>query len=149
MGSGLIIEIILTAGGASSSDVFTISSTSSDHSDRGRDSRLTNKEFEMDSFCAWDGDTLVLNILGKPGSNRDAIGKVKSLQLKVSVTASPVAGRATDHMVRFLAREFGVNVSDITVVFGRFNVNKQLRIKSPKKLPAVVSKHLSQLPLID
>ena len=31
----------------------------------------------MDSFCAWDGETLVLNILGKPGSNRDAIGKVK------------------------------------------------------------------------
>ncbi len=102
----------------------------------------------MDSFCAWDGDTLVLNILGKPGSNRDAIGKVKGRQLKVSVTASPVAGRATDHMVRFLAGEFGVSVHDIEVVFGRFNVNKQLRIRSPKKLPSVVSKHLSQMRLI-
>lgn len=102
----------------------------------------------MDSFCAWDGDTLVLNILGKPGSNRDAIGKVKGDQLKVSVTASPVAGRATDHMVRFLAEEFGVAVKDIQVVFGRFNVNKQLRIRSPKKLPAVVNKHLSQIRLL-
>ena len=102
----------------------------------------------MDSFCAWDGETLVLNILGKPGSNRDAIGKVKGAQLKVSVTASPVSGRATDHMVRFLAQEFGVKITDIQVVFGRFNVNKQLRIRAPKKLPAVISKHLSQIPLL-
>jgi hypothetical protein len=28
-------------------------------------------------------------------------------------------------------------VADIDVVFGRENVNKQLRIKAPKKLPAV------------
>ena len=110
--------------------------------------RVTNTDFALDSFCAWDGDTLVLNILGKPGSNRDAIGKVKGKQLKVSVTASPVAGRATDHMVRFLAEEFGVSIKDIQVVFGRFNVNKQLRIRSPKKLPAVISKHISQIPLL-
>ncbi len=95
------------------------------------------------SFCAWDGDTLVLNILGTPGAKQDAIGKPKGNQLKVSVTAAPVAGRATDHMVRFLAKEFGVAVNDIEVVFGRFNVNKQLRIKSPKQLPAVISKELS------
>ncbi len=117
--------------------------TKSDAGDRAAD-----KGFVMDSFCAWDGETLVLNILGKPGANRDAIGKAKGKQLKVSVTASPVAGRATDQMVRFLAKEFGVAIKDIQVVFGRFNVNKQLRIKSPKKLPSVISKHLSQLPLI-
>ncbi|HJV73447.1 MAG TPA: DUF167 family protein [Noviherbaspirillum sp.] len=98
----------------------------------------------MDGFCAWDGETLVLNILGTPGANRDAIGKPKGHQLRVSVTAAPVAGRATDHMVRFLAREFGVAVNDIEVVFGRFNVNKQLRIRAPKNLPSVISKHLSQ-----
>ena len=109
---------------------------------------MKDREFAIDSFCAWDGDTLVLNILGKPGSNRDVIGKVKGKQLKVSVTASPVAGRATDHMVRFLAEEFGVSSKDIQVVFGRFNVNKQVRIRSPKKLPAVISKHLSQIRLL-
>jgi uncharacterized protein (TIGR00251 family) len=97
----------------------------------------------MSSFCAWDEETLVLNILGKPSAKQDAIGKAKGNQLKISVTASPVAGRATDHMVRFLAKEFGVTISDIEVVFGRFNVNKQLRIKLPKNLPSVIGKHLS------
>lgn len=96
----------------------------------------------MNSFCAWDGETLVLNILGTPGAKQDVIGKAKGNQLKISVTAAPVAGRATDHMVRFLAAQFGVSISDIDVVFGRFNVNKQLRIKSPRKLPSVIHKHL-------
>jgi uncharacterized protein (TIGR00251 family) len=103
-----------------------------------------NKRLDIKSFCAWDGETLVLNILGAPGAKKDAIGKPKGNQLKVSVTAAPVAGRATDHMVRFLAEEFGVTIKDIIVVFGRMNVNKQLRINSPKSLPAIISKHLSQ-----
>ena len=90
-----------------------------------------------DSFFAWDGDVLIVNILGKPAASKDAIGKPKGTQLKISVTAAPVAGKATDHMVRFLAPLFGVAVVDIEVVFGRENVNKQLRIKAPKKLPAV------------
>ena len=90
-----------------------------------------------DSFFAWDGDTLIVNILGKPSASKDAIGKPKGTQLKVSVTAAPKDGRATDYMVRFLAPQFGVAVSDIEVVFGQENVNKQLRIHAPKKLPAV------------
>lgn len=98
---------------------------------------------DLDSFCAWDGETLVLNILGTPNASRDAIGKPKGLQLCISVTAVPVRGRATDHMVRFLAENFGVTPADIQVVFGRFNVNKQMRIKSPKQLPAVIARHLA------
>lgn len=86
----------------------------------------------------------MLNILGTPGAKKDAIGKGKGFQLCVSVTAAPVAGRATDHMVRFLAREFGVATKDIEVVFGRFNINKQLRIQSPKIVPAVISKELAR-----
>lgn len=90
-----------------------------------------------DRFYAWDGDTLVVNILGKPSASRDAIGKPKGPQLKVSVTATPKNGKATDHMVRFLAPLFGVPVSQIAVVFGRESVHKQLRITAPTLLPAV------------
>lgn len=90
-----------------------------------------------DNFFAWDGDTLVVNILGQPGAARDAIGKPQGTQLKVSVTAAPVAGKATDHMVRFLAPLFGVSVARIEVVFGQENIHKQLRIKAPTRLPAV------------
>jgi len=91
------------------------------------------------SFYYWEGDTLVLNVLGTPSAKQDKIGKPKGNQLKISVTAEPTNGKATDHMVRFLAKQFDVSVKDIEVVFGQMNINKQLRIKSPKKLPAVIT----------
>jgi uncharacterized protein (TIGR00251 family) len=90
-----------------------------------------------DTFFGWDGEVLVLNVLGKPSASKDAIGKPKGTQLKISVTAAPKDGKATDYMVRFLAPLFDVAVADIEVVFGQENVNKQLRIRAPKKLPAV------------
>lgn len=96
----------------------------------------------MSGFCAWDGEVLVLNILGTPAAKQDNIGKVKGNQLKISVTAAPEGGRATDYMVRFLAKVFDVKVNAIEVVFGQCNVNKQLRITAPRKLPAVIESYL-------
>ena len=90
-------------------------------------------------FYEWDGDVLVVNILGTPSAKRDAVGKPKGNQLKVSVTAAPVAGKATDHMVRFLAKEFGVSVKDIEVVYGRESIHKQLRFKNLSQLPTGVA----------
>ncbi len=95
---------------------------------------------DMKSFYAWDGDILVLNILGTPSAKKDSIGKPKGNELKISVTAAPVGGRATDYMVKWLAKEFDVSKSDIEVVFGRMNIHKQLRIKNPKKLIRVIEK---------
>ena len=104
----------------------------------------SEKGMPLDSFCAMDGATLVLNVLGTPSAGCDAIGQPKGKQLRISVTATPVAGRATDHMVRYLAGEFGVTPDAIEVVFGRYNINKQLRIRAPQSLPAVIAKHLAQ-----
>ncbi len=86
-------------------------------------------------FYEWDGDVLVLNILGTPMAKQDAILKPKGNQFKVSVKAQPQNGRATDYMVEFLAKEFGVSSSAIEVVYGRESIHKQLRIKAPKKVP--------------
>jgi uncharacterized protein YggU (UPF0235/DUF167 family) len=106
-------------------------------SPRSRDGRESK-------FFWWEENILVVNILGKPSARSDCIGKPKGHQLKVSVTAAPKLGRATDHMVRFLAEEFGVPVAAITVVYGRMSVNKPLRIEAPTKLPSVIR----QLPLL-
>jgi len=94
-------------------------------------------------FCYFDGEVLVLNVLGTPSAKRDVIGKPKADQLKISVTAEPANGKATYYMVSFLAREFGVKTSQIEVVFGLMNINKQLRITAPKKLPPVIAEFLA------
>jgi hypothetical protein len=92
----------------------------------------------MPSFCHWEGDTLVLNILGRPRAKKTKIGKVIGKQLEIHVAENPVRGKATAHMVDFLAGEFQVPRSAITVVFGVYNVNKQLRITAPQRLPSVI-----------
>jgi hypothetical protein len=98
----------------------------------------------MKSFCSWDGITLTLNVLGNPSSKKTCIGKVKGNQLKVSVNAQPVNGQATDYLVQYLAKEFCVKIKDITVVYGHTQINKQLKILAPKKLPKIISDELER-----
>jgi uncharacterized protein YggU (UPF0235/DUF167 family) len=99
----------------------------------------------MSSFCEWDGDTLVLNILGRPRAKKTKIGKVVGRQLEIHVAENPVRGKATAHLVTFLAGEFDVAESAITVVFGVYNVNKQIRVTAPTNLPAVIAKQRTML----
>ncbi len=98
---------------------------------------MQHRNITGDSFFCWDDDVLVVNVLGKPGAKVNAIGEPLGNQLRISVKAKPEHGKATDHMVKFLAPLFGVRVADIEVVFGQENVNKQLRIRAPTVLPAV------------
>lgn len=91
-------------------------------------------------FFEWQGDVLVLNVLGTPSAKQDKILKPKGTQLKVSIKKAPEDGKATDYMVKFLANEFGVSANDIEVVYGMTSINKQLRIKSPAKLPSIIVK---------
>ena len=93
-----------------------------------------------DKWAWWEDDVLVFNVLGKPSAKVTKIGKPFGNQLKISVAARPINGKATDHLVKFLANEFDVKIKDIEVVFGRMNVNKQLRVNNPNKLPSVFSK---------
>ncbi|AGX87378.1 DUF167 domain-containing protein [Candidatus Symbiobacter mobilis] len=88
------------------------------------------------AWCSWDGDTLMLNVLGHAGARRDAIGKPHGDVLKVSVAAAPEQGRATEAMQRFLAAQFGVPVGKVELEFGRTSPRKRFRIQCPTRWPA-------------
>jgi len=90
-------------------------------------------------FYHFEGDDLILNVLGTPSAKMDKIGKVRGDELKITVKAAAEDGKATDYMVKFLAKEFGVKRSAITVVFGQTSIHKQFCIASPTKLPEVVN----------
>jgi len=92
----------------------------------------------MSSFYQWEENILVLNILGRPCAKRNAIGKVIGKRLEIHVAADPVRGKATAHMVQFLTEEFQVPKSAIKVVYGVYNVKKQVRITAPKQLPSFI-----------
>ena len=95
---------------------------------------------KMNSFYSWEKDILRLNVLGTPGAKQNKIGKIKGHQLKVSVNCAAEKGKATQCMIKFLAKEFKVKTSDITLVFGQTSINKQFLIRAPKQLPSCIDK---------
>ena len=84
-----------------------------------------------------DENTLVFNVLGTPSSKKTQFLKPYGNQLKISVAAAAEKGKATKHLIKFLAKEFGVRQNDVELIFGLTTTSKQFRIHNPKKLPEV------------
>jgi len=55
--------------------------------------------------------------------------------IRVRITAPPVEGKANDHLVRFLAKRFGVHRRDVTLLSGESGRDKRVRIASARPDP--------------
>lgn len=55
--------------------------------------------------------------------------------LKVRLTSPPVDGQANNHLIAYLAELFGVPKNCVILEQGANSRRKQLRIRSPIKLP--------------
>lgn len=88
----------------------------------------------------WQGGVLVLTVRVQPKASKDEIiGPCDDGQggqsLKIRITAPPVDGKANAHLVKFLAKSFGVAKSRVQVAAGETGRNKRICITTPKKLP--------------
>lgn len=92
-----------------------------------------------EAFFSWHNETLTLRIYVQPRASRDEIVGPHGASLKVRITAPPVDGKANEHLLKFLAKEFGVPRKQIVITTGTQGRQKQLRIKGPLRLPATVS----------
>ncbi len=90
------------------------------------------------SWYRWDGEDLLLNLRIQPRAGKDAFADPCGDYLKVRITAAPVEGKANAHLIRFLARAFGVPQQQISLQTGGNTRNKGLRIHAPKKFPIPV-----------
>lgn len=82
----------------------------------------------------------MLTLRVQPKASRDEIiGPCDDAQggesLKVRITAPPVDGKANAHLIKFLAKAFGVAKSRVSVVSGDSGRNKRVQVISPTKLP--------------
>ena len=87
-------------------------------------------------FYQWEGDDLLISIRVQPKSSRDEIIGAYDDALKIRITAAPVDGKANSHLVKYLARTFGVAKSRVELISGDNSRNKRVRIQSPATLPA-------------
>jgi len=84
----------------------------------------------------WQGDDLLLWVRAQPRASRDALVGPYGDALKVQITAPPVEGKANEHLIRFLAKAFGVPRMQVELLSGESGRNKRFRISSPATLPA-------------
>jgi uncharacterized protein (TIGR00251 family) len=91
------------------------------------------------SYYQWQGEQLILNLKIQPKASRDEIigpyGEGDDARLKVCITAPPVDGKANEHLIKFIAKQFGVPRSAIELLSGESGRNKRIAITSPKQIP--------------
>lgn len=89
---------------------------------------------------SWDEDRLTLNVRVQPRASKDEITGIHGTHFKVRITAPPVDGRANEHLLRFLAGEFGVPKSRISLIGGEGSREKRILILAPTRLPRDINR---------
>jgi uncharacterized protein (TIGR00251 family) len=89
-------------------------------------------------WARWDGADLILQVRVQPRASRDAVVPEPG-RLRIRITAPPVDGAANEHLVRFLAGEFGVPPSRVALIRGATGREKTLRIVAPARIPPVLA----------
>ena len=90
------------------------------------------------SWYRWEGRDLLLYLRIQPRAARDEFAGPQGDCFKAGITASPVAGKANAHLIRFLAKSFGVTQHQVRLQTGGNSRIKGLRIQAPKKCPRPV-----------
>ncbi|HEX22090.1 MAG TPA: YggU family protein, partial [Chromatiales bacterium] len=85
----------------------------------------------MSDFYRWEGDALTLNVRVQPRASRDEIVGPLGDSLKVRITTPPVDGKANTHLIKYLAKTFGVPRTRVTLLGGERGRDKRLRIDAP------------------
>ena len=86
----------------------------------------------------WEGNTLLLSLRVQPRASRDEFVAPHGEDYKVRITAPPVDGKANEHLIRFLAKAFGVSRSQVTLESGESGRNKRFRIQAPTRFPVPI-----------
>ena len=83
----------------------------------------------------WQNEDLILQVQIQARARRDEIYSVVGERLKIRITAPPVDGRANAHLITFLAKQFGVAKSAVTLLQGERGKTKVICVRAPTKIP--------------
>lgn len=89
------------------------------------------------------GKVLRLRIYTQPKASRDEIVGLHGDELKVAITAPPVDGKANAHIIKFMAKEFGVTKSRIKIIKGELSRHKVIEIDSASKIPEILHPYMT------
>jgi len=94
----------------------------------------------MPAFYKWENGNLQLSLYVQPNAKKDEIIGEYGDNLKVRVTALPIENKANKHLLKFLAKTFGVPNSHVKLIKGENQRTKRISIAKPAKLPELIKK---------
>ncbi|MCB1760315.1 MAG: YggU family protein [Gammaproteobacteria bacterium] len=84
----------------------------------------------------WEGDQLHLSLRVQPRASQDQWVGPQQEYCRVRITAPPVDGKANAHLIRFLAKSFGVPRASVRLISGDSGRIKRLVIDNPTRFPS-------------
>ena len=90
------------------------------------------------NWYQWRDNALLLSLRIQPRASKDELVGPHGGHLKVRITTPPVDGKANEHLLKFLAKTFGIAKSQISLISGKTSREKRVLINSPKKIPPVI-----------
>lgn len=80
-----------------------------------------------------------MNLYVQPKASRDSWQGLHGEELKLSITAPPVDGKANSHITKLLAKQFKVAKSQVQLEKGELGRHKRVRIIAPKQIPTEIA----------
>jgi len=93
----------------------------------------------MESCYYYQGEDLLLRLYLQPKASRDQFIGLHGEELKITITAPPVDGKANAHLINFLSKQFSVAKNALQVEKGLQSRHKLIRIKQPQTIPSILA----------
>ena len=85
------------------------------------------------TYYSFKDKTLILNLQIQPKASQNAIIGVHNNKLKIALTSAPTDGKANEHLIKYLAKHFGVPKNQVKIIKGAKSRQKSVLISSPQK----------------
>ena len=88
------------------------------------------------------GNIITLRAVITPKASRDAIIPFTPEEIKITVTAPPVGGKANQYLQKYLAKAFGTSKGKVRIIRGESSHHKVIEIQDCSKIPDAVKELL-------
>lgn len=89
-------------------------------------------------FYRWQHADLLLFCHLQPKASDDSFAGLHGDRIKIRIKAAPVDGKANSHLLKFLAAQFGVPTTSVSLQSGESSRQKTILIRAPRQLPAAL-----------
>lgn len=89
-------------------------------------------------------EAISLRVYIQPKASSDKIVGLHQDEIKITITAPPIDGKANAHLIKFLAKQFKTNKQSVIVEKGELGRHKYVRILNAQHIPAEITALLSE-----